>query len=316
MLLRYPPIEPHRSGHLEVSPLHSIYWEESGNPQGQPVLFLHGGPGSGTEPSHRTYFNPQIYRIILTDQRGCGKSRPHSSLEDNTTWHLVSDLEQLRNFLHIDRWVIFGGSWGSTLALAYAETHPSRVKGLILRGIFLSRKQEIDWFYQAGAHHLFPDHWEDYIGQIPVEERSDLVAAYFRRLTSLDPEVRKQAALAWSRWEGVALKLHFDPSIFAQFTEGHHADAVARIECHYFIHRSFFPQDSWLLDHASILHSIPGILIHGRYDVVCPLESGWALHRAWPQAHLEIIPAAGHAASEPGITEALLRATESFARLP
>lgn len=313
MLLRYPSIEPYRADHLKVSSLHSIYWEESGNPQGQPILFLHGGPGSGTEPAHRTFFDPHAYRIILTDQRGCGHSTPHSCLEENTTWHLIDDLEQLRLTLGIDRWIVFGGSWGSTLALTYAVTHPSRVQGLILRGIFLSRKQEIDWFYQQGAHHLFPDFWEEYVGIIPKEERNDLVAAYFRRLTSTDIDVRHRAALAWSRWEAVTLKLHMDPLLVSQFTQNDRADAIARIECHYFMHRSFLPHDAWLLEQIDRIRAIPAIIIHGRYDVICPLDTAWTLHRAWPEATLEIVPNAGHSASEPGITDALIRATHSFA---
>ena len=312
MRTKYPPIEPNRTGYLDVGSGHSLYWEESGNPRGKPVIFLHGGPGSGTEPTHRTYFNPQAYRIILMDQRGAGKSLPHASLEDNTTWHLVDDLEKLRQHLDIDRWVVFGGSWGSTLALTYAETHPDKVLGLIVRGIFLVRKKEIHWFYQFGAHHIFTDEWEKYIDPIPPEERGDLISAYYKQLTSPDPAMRKRAASAWTCWEGAALKLIFDPLLYQQFTQDDHADALARIECHYFINNGFFKTDNWLLEHAGALSKIPGFIIQGRYDIICPFESAWELHKAWPRAEFEIIKDAGHAASEPGITDALIRATDAL----
>lgn len=315
MRTRYPPIEANKTGHLPVSSLHSLYWEEAGNPNGKPILFLHGGPGSGIDPSHRCYFDPKAYRMVLFDQRGCGKSTPHAHLEENTTWDLVADIEKLREHLGIDRWVVFGGSWGSTLSLAYAETHPTRVKGLILRGIFLCRPSELHWFYQFGAHQIFPDMWEKFLAPIPPEERCDLIKAYFKRLTSSDPAVRHEAAHAWSAWEGAALRLQFDPTLFHSFTEERHADAIARIECHYFIHHAFFKTDNWLLEHVGAIRKIPGVIIHGRYDIVCPLESAWALHRAWPEAKLEIIPDAGHAASETGITDALIRATDEFRRL-
>jgi proline iminopeptidase len=312
MKSRFPPIEPYRTGFLEVSKEHTLYWEESGNPKGKPVVFLHGGPGSGTDASHRCYFDPKAYRIILFDQRGCGKSRPHSNLVENTTWHLVSDIEKLRTFLHIDRWVVFGGSWGSTLALAYAETHPQSVIALVLRGIFLGRPKELRWFYQFGAHHLFPDEFEKYLDPIPVEERNDLIHAYYRRLTSSDPAVRKWAAKCWSVWEGATLRLLFDPALFEYFTQDDHADAIARIECHYFVNRCFFKTDNWLIENVGKIRSIPAVIIHGRYDVICPLENAWDLHKAWPEARLEIIKDAGHSASEPGITDALVRATEDL----
>jgi proline iminopeptidase len=315
MRIKYPPIEPYETGFLSVGSGHNLYWEESGNPKGLPVLFLHGGPGSGTDSGHRCFFDPMKYRIVLMDQRGCGKSTPHSSLIDNTTWHLVSDIEKLREHLGIEKWVVFGGSWGSTLALSYAETHPGAVLGLILRGIFLGRTKELHWFYQHGAHHLFPDQWEKYVAPIPENERGDLLAAYYQRLTSSDPEVRKKAALAFSGWEGAALRLLFDPALFASFTQEDHADAVARIECHYFIHRCFFKSDNWLIENARSIQHIPTVMIHGRYDIVCPLENAWDLHRALPHAHFEIIPDAGHAASEPGILDALMRATDRFAAL-
>lgn len=312
---KYPPIEPYRSGELTVSSKHVLYWEESGRPDGKPILFLHGGPGAGTQPSHRCFFDPETYRIVLFDQRGSGKSRPHACLEENTTWDLVEDIEKLRKHLGIDRWVVFGGSWGSTLALAYAETHPSRVKGLILRGIFLCREKEIRWFYQSGAHFLFPDEWEKFLAPIPLSERGNLVDAYFKRLSSPDPDVRKQAAQAWSGWEGATLCLKKDPELLASFTEEMRADALARIECHYFIHRSFFKTDNWLLDSIASIRHIPAVIIHGRYDIVCPFDNAWALHRAWPEARLEVIADAGHAASEPGILDALVRAADEFRRL-
>ncbi|MBI5272788.1 MAG: prolyl aminopeptidase [Chlamydiia bacterium] len=315
MKTKYPPIEPYCTGYLDVGSGHSLYWEESGRPDGLPALFLHGGPGSGTEPSHRCYFDPTVYRIVLMDQRGAGKSRPHANLDNNTTWDLVEDLECLREHLHIERWLVFGGSWGSTLALAYAETHPKRVRALIVRGIFLARKKEIDWFYQFGAHHIFTDAWEKFLELIPVHERKDLVSAYYARLTAKDQAIRQEAAKAWSGWEAATLKLIFDPALYQHFTRNEHADALARIECHYFLNRSFFKTDNWLIEHASALAPVPGVIIQGRYDIICPFESAWELHKAWPEAKFEIIPDAGHAASEPGITDALIRATDLFAKL-
>lgn len=314
MRTKYPPIEPFRTGFLDVGSGHKLYWEESGQKNGLPVLFLHGGPGSGTDPGHRCYFNPAIYRIVLMDQRGCGKSQPHSSLIDNTTWHLVSDIEILRKFLHIDRWIVFGGSWGSTLALAYAETHPETVRALVLRGIFLGRPKELHWFYQFGAHHLFPDEWEKYLSPIPFAEQSNLLQAYYKRLTSSDPTVRNRAASAWSGWEGATLKLIFDPDLFSQFVEGSHADALARVECHYFINNCFFKTDNWLIEQVGAIRKIPGFIVHGRYDIICPMESAWELHKAWPEAQLTIIKDAGHAASEPGICNALIEITDSLSR--
>jgi proline iminopeptidase len=312
MKQKYPLIQPYRTGFLDVGSGHRLYWEESGNPKGIPAIFLHGGPGGGTDPSHRSYFDPKKYRIVLMDQRGSGKSTPHASLIDNTTWHLVEDIEVLRKFLHIDQWLVFGGSWGSTLALAYAETHPQQVKGLILRGIFLVRPKELHWFYQFGAHYLFTDQWEKFIDPIPLRERGDLVMAYYKRLTSSDPAVRKRAASAWSAWEGATLKLIFDPALYEQFTQDDYADALARIECHYFINKGFFKTDNWLLEHIHTISKIPGVIIQGRYDIVCPFESAWDLHKAWPAAEFQVIKDAGHAASEPGITDALIRATDSF----
>jgi proline iminopeptidase len=311
MRKRFLPLEPYRTGYFAVSKLHELYFEESGNPNGLPVLFLHGGPGSGTEPSHRTFFDPTFYRIILFDQRGSGLSRPHSCLEENTTWDLVSDIELLRQKLHIEQWVVFGGSWGSTLALTYAITHPKRVLSLLVRGIFLGRKKEIRWFYQQGAHLLFPDMWEKFLEPIPEKERGDLVAAYYKRFLSDDSEVRRQATKAWAGWEGACLRLQFDPALYDSFTEEDRADAIARIECHYFSHNCFFSSENWILENAQALREIPGVIVHGRYDVVCPLENAWELHKVWP-VPLKIIPDAGHSASEPGIQDALMEALEEI----
>lgn len=306
----YPEIEPYRSERLRVDDLHEIQLEESGNPEGTPVLFVHGGPGGGTEPKQRRYFDPERYRIILFDQRGCGRSTPHASLESNTTWHLVADMEAIREHLGLSRWMLFGGSWGSTLSLAYAVRHPERVTALVLRGIFLLRQREIAWFYQEGASRIFPDAWEAYLAPIPVAERSDLLAAYHRRLTADDPTTRIRAARAWSVWEGSTSRLLPDADLIARTGEDSFAIAFARIECHYFVNRGFLESDGWLLTQAARLRGIPGIIVQGRYDVVCPMESAWALHRAWPEAELRIVPDAGHAASEPGIVHELVSATD------
>jgi proline iminopeptidase len=308
----YPPLEPYRTGRLRVSALHELYFEESGNPKGKPVLFVHGGPGGGTEPKHRRFFDPQAYRIVLVDQRGCGQSTPHAELEENTTWHLVADLEQLREHLGIQKWQVFGGSWGSTLALAYAQKHPERVTELVLRGIFLLRKQEIDWFYQRGCSAMFPDAWESYLAPIPEEERGDLLHAYHRRLTGPDPKVRQEAARAWSVWEGSTSCLLPNADLIARTAGDEFSLAFARIECHYFVNRGFMRTDAQLLEDAHKIRHIPGVIVQGRYDVVCPAESAWALHRAWPEAELRIIADAGHSANEPGITSALVEATDRF----
>jgi proline iminopeptidase len=310
----YPEIEARETGRLRVSDVHEIYYEESGNPKGKPVVFLHGGPGGGTEAKYRRFFDPERYRIVLFDQRGCGKSTPHASLVDNTTWHLVSDIEALRKHLGIAKWQVFGGSWGSTLALAYAETHPESVSELVLRGIFLVRKQEIDWFYQRGCSAIFPDAWEQYLAAIPESERGDLLAAYHKRLTSGDPVAQMDAAKAWSIWEGSTSRLHVDPNLVARFGADQFAIAFARIECHYFMNRGFFETDDQLLRNVSRIRHIPAVIVQGRYDVVCPMESAWALHRAWPEAELLIVPDAGHSALEPGTTRALVAATDRFAR--
>ncbi|HVT34616.1 MAG TPA: prolyl aminopeptidase [Nevskiaceae bacterium] len=311
----YPPIEPYRTHRLRVSALHEIYVEECGNPAGRPVVFVHGGPGGGTEPWQRTFFNPQKYRIVLFDQRGCGKSTPHAELAENTTWDLVADMEKIRALLNIRKWVVFGGSWGSTLALAYAQTHPGAVTGLILRGIFLLRKAEIDWFYQEGANWIFPDAWEAYRDHIPPAERGDFVSAYHRRLTSSDAAVRLAAARAWSTWEGATSKLFPSEDMVSRYAADQFADAFARIECHYFVNRGFFRCDDQLLVDAQKIRHIPGVIIQGRYDVVCPPRSAWDLHRAWPEAQLQIVGDAGHAASEPGIYSRLIDAADRYADL-
>jgi len=312
----YPEIEPYQQGYLKVSPVHEIYYEQSGNPDGIPIVFVHGGPGGGTEPFQRRFFDPAAYRIVLFDQRGAGKSRPHASLEDNTTWHLVSDMERLREELGIERWVVFGGSWGSTLGLAYSETHPERTRGVIVRGIFLVRPKEIAWFYQEGASFLFPDAWEEYLEPIPPVERGDMVSAYYRRLTSSDASVRARAARAWSVWEGSTSRLRQDPKLIARSGGAAFADALARIECHYFVHGSFLRHPDQLLDEVEKIRRIPGVIIQGRYDVVCPPISAWDLHRRWPEAEFHMVPDAGHSAMEPGIIDRLVEATDRFRTLP
>ena len=308
----YPEIEPFRVGRLPVSDLHEIYFEESGNPRGKPVVFVHGGPGGGTEPKQRRFFDPQTYRIVLFDQRGCGKSTPHASLEENTTWHLISDMEALRQHLGIERWQVFGGSWGSTLALAYAEKHPARVTELVLRGIFLLRRQEIDWFYQRGADALFPDAWEAFLTPIPEAERGNLLMAYHRRLLGADPEVQLAAARAWSVWEGRTSCLLPNPDLVNRNQGEGFALAFARIECHYFANGGFLERETQLLDDAHRIRHIPTVIVQGRYDVVCPMESAWALCRAFPEADLRVVPDAGHSALEPGTVHELVEATDRF----
>jgi proline iminopeptidase len=310
----YPAVEPYDSGHIRVSPVHQLYYEQCGVPNGKPVVFLHGGPGAGLAPDYRRFFDPDAYRIILFEQRGAGRSIPHASLDDNTTWHLVQDIEQIREHFGVEQWLVFGGSWGSTLALAYAESHPQRVRGLVLRGIFLCRPKEIRWFYEdsQGASAIFPDNWEPYFSLIPEAERGDMIRAYYRRLTSEDESVRLEAAKAWAKWEASALKLLPDQSLIDEFTEPDKAIAVARIECHYFVNNCFFDTDNYLIEHVDRIREIPAVIVHGRYDVVCPFMNAWDLHRAWPEAELKIIPDAGHAATERGIADALVRATDSF----
>jgi proline iminopeptidase len=313
MLRLFPPIKPYLTHTLPVSGGHTLYVEECGRQDGIPVVFLHGGPGAGCEPYHRQFFDPDVYRIVLFDQRGCGRSKPHASLQDNTTAALVADIETIRKSLDIGKWLVFGGSWGSTLALVYAQTFPERVQGLILRGIFLCRNRDIQWFYQDGASSILPDYWQDYVEVIPEAERNNLVAAYYRRLTGENEVARMAAAKAWSVWEGRASTLLPRPSVIDHFANPLTALSLARTECHYFMHNSFLDDDQ-ILKQAHRLHGIPGVIIHGRYDVVCPLEQAWLLHEAWPQASLEIIPNAGHSATETGIMDALLRATGNFAQ--
>lgn len=311
----YPPIEPYTTGYLKVSDLHTLYYEEVGNPNGKPLVFLHGGPGGGIDPLHRQFFDPSRWRVVLFDQRGCGRSEPHAELRENTTWNLVSDIEALRLHLGIDRWVVFGGSWGSTLALAYSETHPEPCLGLILRGIFMLRRKELLWFYQEGTSNLFPDAWEAYLEPIPPEERQDLMEAYYRQLTSDDPQVRQRAARAWSVWEASTSKLLPDVGLQQKFGEDWFAEAFARIECHYFVNGGFLQPEDQLLQHIHRIRSIPGVIVQGRYDVVCPMVSAWELHKAWPEAEFVVVPDAGHAMTEPGIRDALLAACDRFAQL-
>jgi proline iminopeptidase len=306
----YPALEAYKTHSLQVCSTHNIYFEESGNPQGIPVIFVHGGPGGGTNPDHRRFFNPKKYRIILFDQRGCGKSLPFAELKENTTWDLVGDMEKIRLYLGINTWVLFGGSWGSTLALTYAIAHPKSVSSMVLRGIFLLRKKEIDWFYQEGCSKIFPDLWEAYLAPIPEDERRDMLSAYHKRLTGSDQKERARAAHAWSVWEGSTSKLLFDPKMLSAFGEDKFADAFARIECHYFMNKGFFPEDNYLINNIGKIRHIPALIVQGRYDVVCPMDSAWALHRAWPEAQLVIVPDAGHSAMEMGIKAQLVEATD------
>jgi proline iminopeptidase len=309
----YPAIEPYRHGMLQVSDRHAVYFEECGNPDGKPVVMVHGGPGGGCSVGMRRFHDPARYRIVLFDQRGAGRSTPHADLVDNTTWHLVADMEQLREHLGIERWQLFGGSWGSTLALAYAQRHPERVTELVLRGIFMLRRWELEWFYQEGASRLYPDAWEQYLAPIPPVERGDLISAYHRRLTSEDAATRLTAARAWSIWEGATSFLHQDPNFMDSHGDEEFALAFARIESHYFVHGGFFECEDQLLRDVARIRAIPATIVHGRYDVVCPLENAWALHRAWPEADLQIIQDAGHSAFEPGHVDALVRATDRYA---
>jgi proline iminopeptidase len=310
----FPEIEPYDSGFLGVDDIHSVYYEQCGNPQGKPAVFVHGGPGGGCNTVHRRFWDPSAYRIVLFDQRGCGRSTPHAELRNNTTWDLVGDMEQLREHLGIDRWQLFGGSWGSTLSLAYAQQHASRVTELVLRGIFLLRRREILWYYQEGASRIFPEAWQGYLAPIPIDERDDMVAAYYKRLTSDDREVRMAAARAWSIWEGSTSRLIPDPDLIKRTGEDQFAEAFARIECHYFINGGFFKKDGELLDNIARIHHLPAIIVQGRYDIVCPAESAYELHCAWPKSQLQVVPDSGHSALELGISAQLVAATNSFKR--
>ena len=307
----YPAIRPHATRRLQVDARHELHVEECGSPGGLPVVFLHGGPGAGCEDYHRQFFDPEQYRIVLFDQRGAGRSRPHAELTDNTTAHLVDDIEKIREELDIEQWVVFGGSWGSTLGLAYAEAHPKRVLGLILRGIFLCRQSDLLWFYQAGADKIFPDYWQDFLAPIPEAERGDLMGAYHRRLTGDDELMCMKAAKAWALWEARCSNLQHNAKVVDAFTETHMALSLARIECHYFVNR-IFQAENQLLEQAGKLAGIPGILVHGRYDVVCPIDQAFAVHEAWPDARLDLVAEAGHSALEPGITTALVAATKEM----
>ncbi|MBW9266753.1 MAG: prolyl aminopeptidase [Candidatus Thiodiazotropha sp. (ex. Lucinisca nassula)] len=309
----YPAIEPFSSQMLPVGNGHRLYVEQVGKPDGIPVLFLHGGPGAGCEHYHRRFFDPDHYRVVLFDQRGCGHSTPHASLEANTTWDLVGDIERIRQQLNIEQWLLFGGSWGSTLALAYAQSHPQRTTGMILRGIFLCRDEEIRWFYQHGASRVFPDYWEDFIAPIPQQERDDLLHAYHRRLSGENDIDRMAAAKAWSVWEGRTASLHPNPAVVSFFSDPHTALSLARIECHYFVNHAFLRPNQLLLE-SDRLAGIPGVIVQGRYDLICPMASAWDLHRAWPGSELKVIGDAGHSAAEPGIRTALIEATDRFAK--
>jgi len=315
----YPEIQANGTGMLDVGDGQLVYWEESGNPAGKPVVFLHGGPGGGTSPQHRRLFDPELYRIVLLDQRGCGLSTPHVSSSDadlstNTTWHLVADLELLREHLGIDRWQVFGGSWGSTLALAYAETHPERVTELVLRGIFTLRKAELDWFYEGPASNIYPDTWEGFVAPVPENERTPggLIAAYSRLLSDPDPAVHGPAAVAWSTWEASGITLYPQPAVVARFTDPTYALAFARIENHYFMNQGWFEEGQLIRD-AHLLADIPTVIVQGRYDICTPATTAWDLHRALPDAEFIMVPDAGHAFDEPGILDALISATDRFA---
>ena len=310
----YPDIKPYKTHQIEVDEPHVIYVEESGNPKGIPVLFVHGGPGAGCENYHRCFFDPNVYRIILFDQRGAGRSTPHAELEKNTTQDLVADMEIIREHLNINRWVLFGGSWGSTLSLVYSETHVDRVMALIVRGIFLCREKEISWFYQRGADRIFPDYWQDFIAPIPEDERDNLLKAYYKQLTGENEIAQMHAAKAWSIWEGRTATLSQNKNVIDHFGHAHTALSLARIENHYFLHDSFL-EENQILNNADKLQNIPGVIVQGRYDLICPVESAWELHQVWSKAELKIIAEAGHSATEAGTVDALVSATDKIAKL-
>lgn len=309
----YPPLEPYDRDYLKVSDLHTIHYEQSGNSNGKPVVVLHGGPGGGAAPVYRQYFDPEKWRIVMFDQRGCGKSTPYAELTENTTWDLVADIEKLRTHLDIEQWFVFGGSWGSTLSLAYSQTHPTACLGLILRGIFMLRQKELQWFYQSGASYIFPDAWESYLEPIPPEERADLISAYHKRLTSEDRQTRLTAARAWSVWEASTSKLIPSDQSIQRFGEAEFAEAFARIECHYFVNKGFLETEDQLLKNCDRIAHLPGVIVQGRYDVVCPMVTSWKLHQVWQKAEYLVIADAGHSVSEPGIIDALVAATDRFA---
>ncbi|CAA6663024.1 unnamed protein product [Spirodela intermedia] len=306
----YPPIEPYSSGFLKVSELHTIYWEQSGNPNGYPVVFIHGGPGAGTSPKNRQFFDPEFYRIILFDQRGSGKSTPHACLEENTTWDLVEDIEKLRKYLEIPEWQVFGGSWGSTLGITYSQAHPDKVTGLVLRGIFLLRKKELDWFYEGGAAAIYPDAWESFKNFIPENERGSFIVAYNQRLKSEDPQIQ-----FWTTWELMTTHLVQNEDHIKRGDDDSFSLAFARIENHYFINKGFFPTDSYLLDNVGKIRHIRAVIVQGRYDICCPMMTAWDLHKAWPEAEFKVVEDAGHSANEPGITSELVAANETFKHL-
>ncbi len=308
----YPEIEPFETGFLDVGDGHTIYWERVGTKGAKPAVFLHGGPGGGSSPLQRRLFDPRLYDVLLFDQRGCGKSTPHAGLEANTTWHLVADTERLREMMGVDKWLVFGGSWGSTLALAYAETHPEHVSELVLRGIYTLTKAELDWYYQFGVSEMFPDRWEMFQAPIPENERHDMMGAYRRYLTGTDRKKQLECAIAWSTWEGATITLLPNPDYAAHFGEDDYAIAFARIENHFFVHAGWLEEGQLLRD-AGKLKDIPGVIVHGRYDMPCPAKYAWQLHKAWPKADFHLIEGAGHAFLEPGILDQLIRATDRFA---
>ncbi|WP_439491206.1 prolyl aminopeptidase [Blastomonas fulva] len=308
----YPPIEPYATGTLDTGDGHQVYYERVGTPGAKPAVFLHGGPGGGCSPDHRRLFDPALYDVMLFDQRGCGRSAPHAALNANTTWHLVADIERLRTIVGVDQWLVFGGSWGSTLALAYAQTHPARVSELVLRGIYTCTKPELDWFYQFGVSQMFPDKWERFVALIPEDERGDMLGAYHRRLTGDDLELQVAAARAWSLYEGETVTLLPDPRLTEQHDDGHYALAFARIETHYFVNACWLEPEQ-LLRNASRLAGVPGTIVHGRYDMPCPPHYAWALHKKLPHMDFHLVEGAGHAYSEPGILSRLVEATDRYA---
>ena len=309
----YPKIKPYDSGFLNVDQ-HQVYFEQCGNPNGKPAIFLHGGPGGGGSEDVRRFFNPDLYRIIIFDQRGCGRSKPHGCLENNTTWHLVSDIENLREKLGIEKWLVFGGSWGSTLSLAYAQAHPKSVSELVLRGIFLLRKEELHWFYQDGASRIFPEAWSGFLDIIDEDKRNNLMSSYHEIFKSDDKEKRLKAAIAWSKWEAATSSLAYKPSLVEEFSNPEFALAFALIENHYFVNKGWFKTENQIIDNIDIIRSIPAVIVQGRYDVVCPMKTAWELSEAWPEAELIVAPASGHTAFEKEITHALISATDKFGK--